>query len=142
MSNEFPENEFGFTKDVGHIALATAYREAAVADGWSCAQISNEPIERWAKLSKDGYVMHVMARKLEGNRKWAAEVQVCIWGPDGMVIKPPDTYDWQKITAGLRHCNNCDADDVDTQRYSFAGRCCAKCIDEMRRTHERPGWTN
>lgn len=26
-------------------------------------------------------------------------------------------------------------------RFSFAGRACAACIPEMRRVHERPGWS-
>lgn len=134
--------DFGFTNDIGRLDAANAYREAAIADGWSCtATYGNEPVERAASLVKGGFKMGILARDRRGEpSKWKAEVSIDIWGPDGLVVKPPDEYDWAKIQAGVRTCNSCGATNVDTQRYSFAGRCCAKCLPEMRRKHERPGW--
>ena len=65
-----------------------------------------------------------------------------MWGPDGMQVVVPVIYDATKLIAGLRACLYCDAQDVPTQRVSFAGRCCATCFSEQKRIQEYPGWTN
>ena len=70
------------------------------------------------------------------------EGSVSIWGPDSLAIAVPMPYSWDAIVAGARTCSACGKTDVDTQRFSFAGRCCAACLPEMRRQHERPGWTS
>jgi hypothetical protein len=135
-------NLFGFTNDPQHKELADAYRQAAIADGWQCAPMfSNEPVESAAELIRDGFTMQILTRETRGNaNKWRYQVTVSIWGSDGLVIKPPDTYNWDSIKAGMRTCNVCDKTDVDTERYHFAGRCCADCRTEMARRYESPGW--
>jgi len=81
--------------------------------------------------------------KREGFTAQIRHDSVFVWGSDGLVINPaPIIYSWDALIAGLRHCHHCGHSDVDTVRYSFAGRCCKACLPEMRREHEYPGWTN
>lgn len=126
---------------------AEAYRAAALADGWTSEPLSaHEPEESWSKLTRDGFVMHVVARRphppterLMGRAK--PEGAVSVWGPDRLGIKVGKVYSWDEIARGPRTCNECGATDVETFRFSFAGRAYAACIPEMRRVHERPGWS-
>ncbi|MCF8534075.1 MAG: hypothetical protein K9G48_13790 [Reyranella sp.] len=135
--------DFGLTNDVTRLEAARAYVAAAVADGWGIEpSYSSEPIESAAKLRREGFQMSVLMRVQDPARSTRYQVSISVWGPDGLVIRPPDAYDWVKIKGGLRRCNNCNAEDVDTERYSFAGRCCAACLPKMRADHEKPGWTN
>jgi hypothetical protein len=78
----------------------------------------------------------------EKKGKWAYEASISIWGPDGMAVGVPELYEWGAVKAGLRTCNACGKTDVETFRFSFAGRCCNDCIPAMRKKHEYPGWTN
>lgn len=130
----------GYTNDSARFAAAVAWREAAIADGWDAkpGYPNHEAMERVCHLSKDGYIVHVLTREKVG--KWAYQASVNVWGPDGLAIKPPFVYDMAAITAGTRHCNYCNADDVDTERVGFAGRCCAACLPRQREIAERPGW--
>jgi hypothetical protein len=134
--------QFGFTDDEAMYKAAIAYREAAVADGWTIKPTygEHEPVERAATLTRDGWHMSILARTGEG--KWKYTASVHIWAPDGVAIIPPDTYDFEQIKAAERTCMNCKATDVDTCRVGFAGRCCEKCLPEMRRVHEYAGWTS
>ena len=133
-------NQFGHTNNREYFDQANAFREAAKADGWECSPcFGGESAESYAKLSKDGFKMHVCARTNVG--KWAYQAEVSIWAPDGLAIHPPTTYNWTLIQAGVRTCNSCGATDVDTQRFSFAGRCCAACLPKMRELHEKGNWT-
>jgi len=136
--------DFGFTNDRADLERVIQFRDAAVADGWVMTPTYDfESVDRASHLHKDGFVISILSRdNSEAERNYKYEAQVSIWGPDGMAIKPPQTYDWPTIQAGLRTCNKCGATDVNTERYSFAGRCCAACLPEMRRQHERPGWTS
>lgn len=133
--------DFGFTNDDARLRAAEAYRDAAAADGWSIRPTYNsEDIKRASTLGREGFVMQVLTRdNSEKKGKWH-EAQISIWGPDGLAIHPPTTYDFAKIKALTRHCNYCKADDVDTERVGFAGRCCAKCLPEQRARIEKPGW--
>lgn len=137
-------NDFGFTNDQTRFALVRAYVAAAVADGWSIEPTygTSESVDRAAKLTRDGFVMLTLAREYPAGSKWAGEARISMWAPDGLAIKPPDTYDWAAIQAGVRHCNWCDADDVETFRAGFAGRVCQQCLKEARVKYEFPGWTN
>lgn len=122
------------------IDRATAWREDAMADGWSCeATYGHEPVESAFTMQREGFVAMGLAR--QETKTMLAGGKINLWGPDGLAIEPPETYDWEAITSGLRTCANCGATDVDTQRYSFAGRCCAKCRPEMAKTHESGNWT-
>lgn len=135
--------DFGFTNDMGKLEAANAYREKAVADGWDCSSTyGSEPVERASSLTKDGFVMIIISRdRREDTSKWNAEASISVWGPDRLGIKPPAEYDWKEIQAGTRICNECGTKDVDTHRFSFAGRACGKCLPAAQTTHEYPGWT-
>jgi len=137
--------DFGFTNDIARWQAVNAYRDAAATDGWSIRPTyGSESIERAASLERDGFKMMVLSRDNSDQkaRKWKYEAQVSIWGPDGLAINPPATYDFAKIEALTRHCNYCKADDIETERVGFAGRCCAKCLPSMRAKIETPGWCN
>ena len=129
------------SKKEGQIAMlrsveaVTAFRLAAVKDGWTQKRLySNETLTRAFKLTRDGYVIQGIARP-------GPHGDLHCWGPDGLAINLPMTYpDFVFFKDMLRHCNNCGKKDVDTVRYSFAGRCCNECLPEMRRIHEGPGW--
>ena len=125
------------------IADVHAFLEAAVADGWIATESypGHEPLKQAFTLNKDGWIVHGLARP----KGWAHYTRDCAdlvaWGPDRLQIVMPKTYSAEAMQAGLRTCQNCGATDVETQRYSFAGRCCAACRPEMARLTEYPGWT-
>lgn len=138
---------FGFNNDPGQLVAVTQYREAMLADDWSQEPTypNTEPVERAARLTRDGYVCLMLCRDKRGEvrpRRWDAETQISFWGPDAMAIDTPQLYSWDKIRAGLRTCLYCDRTDVDVRRVGFAGRCCATCYPEVRSRVERPGWDN
>jgi hypothetical protein len=114
-----------------------AFRDAAIADGWSHEPTygNQEPEESACTLKRDGWIMMVFARKQH-------DVSISIWAPDGLDVKAPGVYNWDEIQRGIRRCNACGAEDVKTTRYSFAGRCCEKCLPAMRAKHEFPGWAD
>lgn len=116
---------------------ARTYACSAAIDGWDMSPMyQGEDVSSAASLKRDGFVMQVIARPKE------RLASVAIWGPDGLRIITPPVYSMADILAGTRQCSNCKASDVDTIRFSFAGRCCKKCLPEMRREHEQPGWDN
>ena len=100
-----------------------AFRDAAVADGWSIRPTyeGNEPVEFAATLDRDGYTMQIITRPQY------AKASIYIWGPDGLAIKTPAEYSWSEIAHGVEKCNYCGAYSVKTERVGFAGRACAKC---------------
>jgi len=145
MSEESVRKEFGFTNNKIWYERAVAWREAAVADGWSIRPTyeKHEPVERAAQLMKEGFACQILTRdNSTEKRKYAFEATVNVWAPDGMSILVPDVYDWQAIKAAVRTCSACGASDVDVHRYSFAGRCCEKCLPELKAKYEKPGWDN
>lgn len=125
-------------------AAIVAWREAAIADGWQHKPTyTHEDEDRATSMSRDGFKVMLLVRDLDGRQaKWVTrpEYDICAWGPDGLTVEVPDTYDMEALRTGVRECANCGAKDVDTQRFSFAGRCCARCLPAMRAEHERPGW--
>lgn len=136
--------EWGFTNDPQHVADVRGWVAAAVADGWSIQPTyDTEPVESAATLRRDGYVAMVLMRDKSdaGTRTYRYEAKVSAWGPDGLSIRPTLPYDWTTMTAALRTCNLCHAEDVETFRYSFAGRCCAACIPQARKEYESGNWT-
>jgi hypothetical protein len=137
--------DFGFTNDDAKLHAAEAFRDAAAADGWSIRPTyGSEGIDRASSLARDGFKMSILTRNNSDRKggKWKHEAQVSIWGPDGLAIVPPDTYDFAEISARTRRCGYCKANDVETERVGFAGRCCAKCLPNMRAKIETPGWCN
>lgn len=123
------------------------WRDAALDDKWEPAPIyENEDISRAMILEKEGFKAHIISRDIPvpkpnwGKRRYGAEIT--IWGADRLQIFVPRKYDWEFIQDAVRICLACRKTDVDTQRYSFAGRCCKECLPEMRKKHEYPGWCN
>lgn len=135
--------DFGFTNDRAKFEAAQAFRDAAVADGWSIKPTygKSEDVGRVSSLERDGFKMMAMTRDHTNDRhKWKYEAQISIWGPDGLAVTPPETYDFAEIRARIRRCSYCKTSNVETERVGFAGRCCAECLPEMRRKIEVPGW--
>ena len=135
-------NEFGLTNEEQELNEVTAFREAAIADGWDAKPGSAaELIEDYAHLTKEDFAMHVVSRRNVG--KWKFQAELNIWGPDGLAVGLlSPIYNWEEIKGGLRRCNECGKQDVETQRYSFAGRCCEECRPKLAAQYEKPGWTN
>ena len=127
---------------------ARAYRAALLADGWSSEPTyEHEKEDSASRHRRDGFLVSIISRAPSAKTEHLIEQRnpegsVSIWGPDGLAIAVPMPYSWEAIVAGVRKCSACKATDVETQRYAFAGRCCAKCLPEMRRQHEKPGWNN
>lgn len=120
---EYAFKQFGLTDDETFLEAARDFRFAALADGWVAKDDTGEHFE------KEGFNLHVLSRICKpGSNRYRYMASVHIWGPDRLAIFPPDVYDWETIKARVRTCNYCGASDVDTQRISFAGRSCAKCI--------------
>ncbi len=131
--------------------IATAWRDCAVLDGWTLEPTyeGGEPAESHGTIHIEtrigtfkGHVDARPSRRGEDERNWMlGSGEVTIWGPDGLQIKTPRIYPGiEAIIAATRVCSNCKAEDVETLRYSFAGRCCRACLPEMQRIHEQPGW--
>ncbi len=126
---------------------AVAWRDAALADGWlsTATYGESEAEDRASTLTRDGFKASIITRTPEPkpwNPNPKHEGCVTVWGPDRLDVRPGQTYDWEYIKAGLRHCGECNADDVDTARVAFANRVCVPCLPEARKKYEKPGWTN
>lgn len=114
----------------------------AVADGWSIEPTySQEPVERAARLRRDGFSVQALMRDNDRPHGRTIETSIHVWGPDGLAVRPGLKYNFDQLRAGLRTCNSCRATDVPTRRYSFAGRCCEACLPAMRAKHEQGNWT-
>ena len=124
---------WGLTNDPIWIERTKAYRDAALQDGWVATDDTDE------HFKKEGFKLHVLSRiETGGKYKYAATID--IWGPDGLVIIPPNEYNWESIKSRVRRCNYCDKEDVETHRVSFAGRCCSECLPEKQKKLEYLGW--
>lgn len=131
-----------FTSRQSDLDAAHQYRVDAEADGWACEPLyAREDVTRAARLTRDGFVMHVIARDNSSRGyKEKFETGVNIWGPDGLAVKPPRPYGgMDAVVDAASRCNNC-GNTGGYERYSFAGRCCLACLPEMRKKHEQPGW--
>ena len=132
--------DFGFTKDKSRFDAAVAYKAAAIADGWDARPIyESESIDSATRLEKEGFIMMVYTRK-DAGRGGQMMVTIDIWGPDELAIRPPSTYEWEAIKAGLTTCNYCQKPNVPVQRVGFAGRSCVDCLPAQRKIQEYPGW--
>ena len=149
MSNRSREaqkafEDWGLTNYQEDLDAVIVFREAAHADGWDRQPLfGNEHMDSASKLTKAGFVMHTLTRTNDPKQnKYKFTSNISIWGPDGLAIPAPLFYSMEALIKATRTCPICKKDDVDTQRYSFAGRCCKDCLPEMQRIHEYPGWTN
>lgn len=137
-------NNFGLTNDKNELEAAIKFREAAIKDDWQAESLypNHEDISQSTKLTKDGWVIQILARTNKPDHKFKYQVEVTIWAPDKLQILVPKVYDWNIIQQGMRRCNLCHKENVDTFRYSFAGRCCKSCLPQAQQKHEFPGWTS
>lgn len=122
--------DFGYTNDPAQLAAAIAWRDAAIADGWSAhATYRNESFDRVSSLEHtDGYKAMILTRTNDKpGPKWKFQAEVNVWGPDGLVIKPPAQYDMAAIRASVETCHYCGKTGGKTERVGFAGRACATC---------------
>ena len=118
-----------------------AFRDAAIADGWSHKPTYNSEDEsRACSLEKDGWKMMIFTRTLSAAATCKYDASISIWAPDGLAVNVPRIYDFQKLKDGETYCKTCGSSNVKTVRYSFAGRCCEKCLPAMRAKHEYKGW--
>jgi len=143
MEKESKVDDFGFTNDERRFQDAVEFRKSLQKDGWTTSSPTpqgTESTEIWSKHEKEGFIARILTRTHEPNHKFKYQVTVSLWGPDRLAIKPPYVYDWEFIKAGVRTCNECGAQDVETFRFSFAGRACAKCIPALKEKYEKPGW--
>lgn len=126
---------------------ASQYRADALADGWTSEPLSKwESEDTWSRLHRDEFTLQIVARFPRPRSDHSMEIKkpegaVHAWGPDGLALKIGYQYSWDEIQAGLTICNECGAHG-ETFRFSFAGRCCAACLPEMKKKHEYPAWAN
>lgn len=116
---------------------ACAFRDAAIADGWSHKPTYTvEPESQACTLNRDGWHMSVYTREKNG----MYDTSITIWAPDGLVVKVPSVYDFEKINAGTSYCGTCKTHGVKTTRVGFAGRVCLSCLPSERAKIEVKGW--
>lgn len=120
---------------------AAAFRDAAVADGWTIRPTyDHEPQHSAASLDRDGWHMSVLTRTDSDFPVGPNSVgSVSLWGPDRAHVETPDVYSMEALEKGLRECGYCDRKDVDTFQVAFASRVCAECLPEQKRIQE---WTS
>ncbi len=120
------------------VETARKFVEDAIADGWSHEPIYKlEDEQRACMLKRDGFLVMVLSRDDKSS-------SIAAWGPPkGLSIRLSSWvypgFAW--FLTATRRCNICEAEDVDTFRYSFAGRACSKCVTAARAEFEKPGWT-
>lgn len=103
------------------------FEGSAIEDGWQ-GELMFPGDPDAVKLTKDGWVIQVVRRNTESE----FHCTLAVFGPDSLQITIPSNesgpvYDFDKMKENLRYCKNCESKNVDTFRYSFAGRCCAEC---------------
>lgn len=126
---------FGYTNDISRLAWAQEYGMTAQADGWLPERSSG-----W--YTRDSFIMVIEAKETPKSPVGKYHAEVTIWGPDGLQIEVPETYDMDAIRAALRVCMYCHRTDIDTQRVGFAGRVCADCLPAQRKLQEFRGWAD
>ena len=135
--------DFGFTNNENEIERVRKWRNDAIADGWSHKPTygDGEEEDRACSLEKDGWKALILTRINDTKRhKFSFEAEVSVWGPDGLSINPSPVYNFDLMKQDIRTCHSCNKINIETFRFSFAGRCCKECLPEMRRKHEYPGW--
>lgn len=108
------------------IAKVLAFRDAAMADGWSSEPTyAHEDEMRAFRLRRDGFLLQCLARPEDKDSVGVGTING--WGPDGMAIDVGETYDWDAIKRSAETCQYCKAFPVKTERVAFAGRACQTC---------------
>jgi len=137
------DNKFGLTNDSSRLTAAKAWRDAAVADGWTIeATYESEDVERASSLRKEGFSAMIISRDNKGE-VYEYEAMIYLWGPDRLIVQPPNIYPgFEAIKTLTKYCSYCNNFAEKTTRVSFAGRCCLACYPEVRKRLERPGWSD
>jgi len=105
------------------LEAVTAWREAALADGWTQSQTyAGWPVEQRATLTRDGWIALVSA---DG---WAS---VAAYGPDRCVVRVPTVYSWEALQEEQLICSECFTRGP-TVRLVFATRVCPDCRTRLR----------
>lgn len=124
-----------------HLRCCRIWKVVAEADGWVFSPTyQNESVDHAFRGTREGFTIQGIARP--GGEGKSPSASIHIWGPDGMAVRTPLVYSMEAIRAGARTCNYCGAEDVDTVRVGFAGRCCRSCEPTIRPQIETPGWNN
>lgn len=143
--------DFGFTNDEAQYRQVKAWRDAAVADGWSVeptyapqGKSKGEPVESAAKLHRDGWTASILTRDNQDKpgRKWKYEAQVSVWDPNGRGVAPGATYDWDRLREDSLRCDKCGTLVDRVHHVGFANKACADCLPAMREKMEYPGWAD
>lgn len=111
-----------------------AWREAALADGWTHEPIyKNEAEETAMQLDKEGFHAQVYLRENP------SDFCLAVWGPDRLAIEPPVVYNFEGIKRLVNVCEKCSKEGP-TVRLAFANRVCPDCRKKFAPTYEAPGW--
>lgn len=139
-----------FTNDPKEMERVVAWREAAIADGWSCRATyeGHEAMERAATLDHPwGYHAMILSRDNAGKSpgKFRYEVGVYLWDAlkFGIAIKTPRVYSLEAIQRAERTCPECGNEyesKAVMRRVAFANRCCANCYGALKAKLETRGW--
>ena len=136
-------DDYGFGNKVDALESVRRFCTDAVADGWAVKPTYNsEPVDSAFTLDRDGFKVMGFARDHGAQARKRYETSISGWGPDGLAIKLPNTYDWSAIASAVRTCGRCGATVDRTFRFSFAGRSCSACLPAARAECEKPGWDN
>lgn len=137
------------THELRDPALIFAWRDAAVADGWTITPTyENESVDTAFHLAHaNGFKISGCARPDTKSypprpvQPSGGYYTLAGWDDRGIGFDPfPAVYSLAALVALTRHCPICGADDVDTNRVGFADRACATCTPGLRAKIETPGW--
>lgn len=116
---------------------STLWVALAVNDGWTQSPVT---VGSSRTIMKDGFcATFIPTLDGAGNRGFC---HLAVYGPDGLQVLVPEVYNWEELQARLQTCMYCFAEKVKTYRIAFAGRCCEKCLPELRDRFEYPGWAD
>ena len=113
-----------------------AWRDAAVADGWSITPTYNsEGIDRASTLDRDGWKALILTRS-------ERDCDVVVWSSDRLVVTHGTIYSFEELKRNERLCSNCGSTEIATVRIGFAGRVCPTCREKLKPIIEYSGWCN
>lgn len=142
MIDLYGATEFGHTNNPAAKHKLDKYINDMVNDGWSFWPTygAAESFLSAITLERLGYKCVAVNRTLEPGLKFRYECAISMWGPDGLRLDVPEKYSWSEVLANAEICDICRSKHNPSHRYSFAGRCCEKCLATARQRFEPPGW--
>lgn len=114
------------------------WRDVLLADGWDVEAICRNKCLPDASLrfERDGWKIEIY--RLTDS---AAE-DIMAWGPDGMALELPESYNFEQMEANLLLCHRHGDYVEETVRLGFSERVCRPCRQEYRAGVEYPGWNS